>query len=354
MRRSKRVLETHERLVTEKPTSDEGSDESDDEQEGRLTRRRPSGVVIRDTPKVSMKKTSDQSQKLKGIEMLSDHNLRGSSDGAGNLHQRFTDEPEGKSKGSIERRTVKFPVTMQEYRIRNEAAKSEKEDEEENGDEAKLIKTAKGVLQAGALGSVTQNEKRALPPSTSSLSLSSDYDNQFLNLSFEVSLVDPPPDSKMEKKKRKRKDVEPLNKSSTSKELSKCKTLPKTSKTGKSVTTEESVEELVQEVAMEVEEPIQDDVVNDVDQPHDDADPKKDNSTWFTQPTRPETHDPEWNKDKNFDDGLEQTWFNDLVNAEKDSLTFDELMATLIDFTKFAMNRLKLDKITKADLVGPV
>ncbi|GJT61612.1 hypothetical protein Tco_1005145 [Tanacetum coccineum] len=29
-------------------------------------------------------------------------------------------------------------------------------------------------------------------------------------------------------------------------------------------------------------------------------------------------------------------------------------MVTLIDFSKFAMNRLKLDKITKADLVGPV
>ncbi|GJV99308.1 hypothetical protein Tco_1554560 [Tanacetum coccineum] len=51
---------------------------------------------------------------------------------------------------------------------------------------------------------------------------------------------------------------------------------------------------------------------------------------------------------------LPMTWFNDLVNAEKYSLTFDELMATPIDFTKFAMNRLKLDKITKADLVGPV
>ncbi|GJU44223.1 hypothetical protein Tco_1201489 [Tanacetum coccineum] len=60
------------------------------------------------------------------------------------------------------------------------------------------------------------------------------------------------------------------------------------------------------------------------------------------------------NKDNNVDDGPEQTWFNDLVNAEKDSLTFDELMATPIDFTKFAMNCLTLDKIPKADLDGPV
>ncbi|GJY41441.1 hypothetical protein Tco_0428711 [Tanacetum coccineum] len=49
-----------------------------------------------------------------------------------------------------------------------------------------------------------------------------------------------------------------------------------------------------------------------------------------------------------------KTWFNDMVNAEKNPLTFDDLMATPIDFTKFAMNHLKKDKITKADLVGPV
>ncbi|GKB83890.1 hypothetical protein Tco_0950785 [Tanacetum coccineum] len=86
----------------------------------------------------------------------------------------------------------------------------------------------------------------------------------------------------------------------------------------KSVTTEESVEEPVHEVAMDVEEPILDDVVNDEDQPQDD------------------------------------TWFNNLLTIEKDPLTFYDLMATPIDFTKFAMNRLKKDKITKANLVGPV
>ncbi|GKD77213.1 hypothetical protein Tco_1339834, partial [Tanacetum coccineum] len=42
------------------------------------------------------------------------------------------------------------------------------------------------------------------------------------------------------------------------------------------------------------------------------------------------------------------------VSAKKDPLTFHELMATPIDFSKFAKNRLKLDKITKADLVGLV
>ncbi|GKA27516.1 hypothetical protein Tco_0713684 [Tanacetum coccineum] len=130
---------------------------------------------------------------------------------------------------------------------------------------------------------------------------------------------DPPTDTDKEKERSRRKDVEPSKKSSTSKESSKGKTPPKASKTNKSVNIEEVVEEHVIEVAMDVEEPMLDDV----------------------------------NKDPNVDDGLEQTWFNDLVNAEKPPLTFDDLMANPIDFTKFSMKRLKKDKITKSDLVGP-
>ncbi|GJZ62523.1 hypothetical protein Tco_0618660 [Tanacetum coccineum] len=82
-------------------------------------------------------------------------------------------------------------------------------------------------------------------------------------------------------KKRPRRDTQPSNKCSASKESSKGKTLSKTSKSGKSVTAEE---------------------------PHEEQDP----------------------------------------------LTFDELMATPTDFSKFTKNCLKLDKITKEVLVGPV
>nr|GEX36225.1 hypothetical protein [Tanacetum cinerariifolium] len=42
------------------------------------------------------------------------------------------------------------------------------------------------------------------------------------------------------------------------------------------------------------------------------------------------------------------------VRSGADPLTFDELMATPIDFSKFVKNQLKLDKITKAVLVGPI
>ncbi|GKB97049.1 hypothetical protein Tco_0983186 [Tanacetum coccineum] len=54
---------TSKKNVTEKPTSDE----YDDEHEERLIRRKPTGVVIRDTPNVSTKKTLDQSKKLKEV-----------------------------------------------------------------------------------------------------------------------------------------------------------------------------------------------------------------------------------------------------------------------------------------------
>ncbi|GJS46320.1 hypothetical protein Tco_0596441 [Tanacetum coccineum] len=43
-----------------------------------------------------------------------------------------------------------------------------------------------------------------------------------------------------------------------------------------------------------------------------------------------------------------------MVSAVKDLLTFDELMATPIDFSKYAINRLKIDNLTQAYLVGPV
>ncbi|GJX87015.1 hypothetical protein Tco_0337789 [Tanacetum coccineum] len=53
-------------------------------------------------------------------------------------------------------------------------------------------------------------------------------------------------------------------------------------------------------------------------------------------------------------DQPEQPWFNHMVFAVKDPLTFDELMATPIDFSKYAMNQLKIDHLTQEILVGPV
>ncbi|GJZ89104.1 retrovirus-related pol polyprotein from transposon TNT 1-94 [Tanacetum coccineum] len=82
-----------------------------------------------------------------------------------------------------------------------------------------------------------------------------------------------------------------------------------------------------------------------------DKDPSKD---WFKQPPRPPTPDPEWNKRQVVYDQPEQPWFNNMVSAAKDSLTVNERMATSIDFSKYAMNRLKIDKLKKAHLIGPI
>ncbi|GJU78615.1 hypothetical protein Tco_1275685 [Tanacetum coccineum] len=109
---------------------------------------------------------------------------------------------------------------------------------------------------------------------------------------------DEDPSARSNQGKRKRsskKDSEPSKKSLASKKTSKGDAPPKSSKTGKSESAEESVEEAA--------------------------------------------HKP---------------WLNDLLSVKKDPLTFDEPIATPIDLSKFAMDRLKINKLTKAHLVGPV
>nr|GEU51611.1 hypothetical protein [Tanacetum cinerariifolium] len=78
------------------------------------------------------------------------------------------------------------------------------------------------------------------------------------------------------------------------------------------------------------------------------------NDDWFKKPARPHTPDLEWNTRKSIDDASKQSWLNDLANAKKPSLTFDDLMSTPVDFSAFAINHLKINKLTKVDLVGSV
>nr|GEW36870.1 hypothetical protein [Tanacetum cinerariifolium] len=67
------VHEIHERLVSKKPTSVEEYDESDGKPANRPTgKRRPSGVVFKDTSNVSKKKSLDVSQKLNGVIIVSE------------------------------------------------------------------------------------------------------------------------------------------------------------------------------------------------------------------------------------------------------------------------------------------
>ncbi|GJS32810.1 hypothetical protein Tco_0531192 [Tanacetum coccineum] len=92
------------------------------------------------------------------------------------------------------------------------------------------------------------------------------------------------------RKRRSGKDSEPSKKSSASKKTSKGDTLPKSSKTGKSASAEESVKEATHEATMGEEEPVQE-KVNNADQPQDgEAAPKND---LFKKSPRPPTLDPD-------------------------------------------------------------
>ncbi|GJS70140.1 hypothetical protein Tco_0702981 [Tanacetum coccineum] len=124
----------------------------------------------------------------------------------------------------------------------------------------------------------------------------------------------------------------------------------KGSKTGKSASIKERVEEPITKVVMD---DAGDDVVHYDDQPQDSSKPKTLNLEWFMQPPRPPTPDPKWNKRQVALNQPEQPWFNQMVSATKDPLTFDDLMATPIDFSKYVLNRLKIDNLTQDILLGP-
>ncbi|GJW17728.1 hypothetical protein Tco_0025164 [Tanacetum coccineum] len=67
----------------------------------------------------------------------------------------------------------------------------------------------------------------------------------------------------------------------------------------------------------------------------------------------PPTPNPEWNKRQVVFDQPEHPWFNQMVFATKDPLTFNDLMATPIDVYMYMLNRLKIDNLTQDLLLGP-
>ncbi|GKD50367.1 hypothetical protein Tco_1279343, partial [Tanacetum coccineum] len=74
----------------------------------------------------------------------------------------------------------------------------------------------------------------------------------------------------------------------------------------------------------------------------------------FKKGERPPTPNLEWYQGKSVGDKPTQNLLSDLAKVEKPHLTFNELMSTPIDFPAYAMNRLNINNLTKADLVGPV
>ncbi|GKB88804.1 hypothetical protein Tco_0961076 [Tanacetum coccineum] len=102
------------------------------------------------------------------------------------------------------------------------------------------------------------------------------------------------------------------------------------------------------------EEPIVDEVINVNDHLQDDYAPCQDMSKWFKKSPRPGSPDPEWSKDLNANAGQEQDWFPELEKTAKAPEEFDDLLGTTFDFSNFVKHHLKKDKLTKADLEGPV
>ncbi|GKC30753.1 hypothetical protein Tco_1038047 [Tanacetum coccineum] len=149
--------------------------------------------------------------------------------------------------------------------------------------------------------------------------------------------------------KKRRRDNNDKDQVGSSK---KGKSPSKSTKTDKSA----NAEETIHDVEIDARESVKEDVVDAENLTQaDDSVPKRNNSTWFKMVVieRPESSNPEWHNESIVDDVPEQTWFNEMVNAEKDPPTFDDVIGLVIDFTNFTKNCLKKDRITKVDLEGP-
>ncbi|GJS71487.1 hypothetical protein Tco_0704328 [Tanacetum coccineum] len=126
----------------------------------------------------------------------------------------------------------------------------------------------------------------------------------------------------------------------------------KGSKTGKSASAKEPIEEPITEVIMD---DAGDDVAHDDNPPQDTLEPKirkTMNPDWFKQPPRPLTLDLERNKRQVVLDQPAQPLFNQMVSAKMDPFTFNNLWATPIDFSKYVLNGLKIENLTQDILLG--
>ncbi|GKA96541.1 hypothetical protein Tco_0818636 [Tanacetum coccineum] len=167
------------------------------------------------------------------------------------------------------------------------------------------------------------------------------------------------------KRQRTSKGTETSKKTSTKKDSSKGKSLATSSKSSKSG--KSAKDQVVEPISVQdsdngehddaklgyADMPMDqgEDLGNTNEQPNNEVVPKND---WYKKSGSDTSPDHEWNEGKLVDDRPEQSWLNDMAKAIKPPLTFDELMHTLIDFSSFAMDRLKIKNLTKELLVGSV
>ncbi|GKD77951.1 hypothetical protein Tco_1340572, partial [Tanacetum coccineum] len=78
---------------------------------------------------------------------------------------------------------------------------------------------------------------------------------------------------------------------------------------------------------------------------------------WFKKPIPPqEPTDPDWNIGMTTREGPTQTWLMTLAastSTDKSLKDFDELMSTLIDFSGYILNGIKIKNLTQEILLGP-
>ncbi|GJU68471.1 hypothetical protein Tco_1254730 [Tanacetum coccineum] len=149
-------------------------------------------------------------------------------------------------------------------------------------------------------------------------------------------------------KRKMSKDAEPPkgSKSKESKTSSSKGTKPQAKSSGKSTQVEEPVFEAAD---TEMQQDQGSKFGHAVDKPNGEAAPKSD---WFKKPNKPLTPDRAWNTTKSIDFRPPQTWISNIAKAREPPCMFDELMSTLIDFSAYVMNHLKIDNLTQKILVG--
>nr|GEY01827.1 hypothetical protein [Tanacetum cinerariifolium] len=74
---------------------------------------------------------------------------------------------------------------------------------------------------------------------------------------------------------------------------------------------------------------------------------------WYKKVERPPTLDSDWDKRRQIDSQLPQTWISDTLRAEETPNSFYELTDTSFDFYVFVLNRLNIMNVTQELLVGP-
>nr|GEY49348.1 Gag-Pol polyprotein [Tanacetum cinerariifolium] len=374
---AKQVHVTHARIVTE-PVPEP-------------TRRRPSSNAFRHTSTVSKKKSSNSLQKLKGIQTLTLKEqiiadtikalkeskntskrqlaIEGSSKGTGvspGVPDEYTVVPTTSSEGTgtkpgvPDEEKTDDEETDDEFVHGKEHVQDDDEetddefvhdDEQVNDDEDEEMTNAKVKEFGNGDEEVTDATKKcyvkpAPEPSkiqTSTIDLEQESEKSALEirkikkeqvkkqkmLKYTVESTDKATLKDQEHKRqhdddedpsvrlnqgkktnrRRTKESESSMKPSTTKETSKGKAPTKSSKTSKLATAHEPIEEPIAEVVMDDQETTK---IKDV------------------------------------------PWFNKMVSAAKDPLTFDELMATHIDLSKYAINRLQIDNLTQDILVALV